>query len=469
MTTSKLLFRFGFLIETDAGSQLPEISQNWRMEEVYGVRVLIHFEQLFRIYKTGRGWAIEIGMCFAIGDRTVDQIVSDLINDPEDCSPLDDLSGRFCLVVCNGSDPVVYNDPFGSQTLFYTLRKTSCIASHAELLARYVDADRMEDVRILLTTDGFKHLTVKYLPGNLSVYEDVFGLIPNHRYRLGTGLQERYWPRSVVPKGVTLSDFELRCSVYFRSLALALKGKETFLGITGGIDTRVVCAGLTRESHPFRGMTWLGNYFKANEQPIVDELISRMGIRHDFVEVPGPDDEVARISGRNSGNFRGRSRLTSAIASGIQYGENAIFVRGYGGEIIRGFYNLLRDPLTSFSPFEFQRIYAFKSRYAGPDPEFERITLAAFHDFYSRGSYEDLMVRFDHDVNDLFYWEQRMGMWAAAMHNEMDAAMYSITGLNDRRLFELAFALQPSKRLTKKLFSSLVTKYDRRLDGVSIQ
>ncbi|HWM30653.1 MAG TPA: hypothetical protein VNO69_02985 [Methyloceanibacter sp.] len=60
-----------------------------------------------------------------------------------------------------------------------------------------------------------------------------------------------------------------------------------------------------------------------------------------------------------------------------------------------------------------------------------------------------------YDINDIFYWEQRIGMWGAAMHNEMDAAVLSLTGYNSRRLYALALGLPREQRLSKDLLRNL--------------
>lgn len=48
-----------------------------------------------------------------------------------------------------------------------------------------------------------------------------------------------------------------------------------------------------------------------------------------------------------------------------------------------------------------------------------------------------------------------MGMWGAAMHNEMDAAVLSLTGYNSRRLYALALGLPREQRLSKDLLRNL--------------
>jgi len=93
----------------------------------------------------------------------------------------------------------------------------------------------------------------------------------------------------------------------------------------------------------------------------------------------------------------------------------------------------------------------------------KRVGLAAFEGFMARANYDERLMRFDFDLNDVFYWEHRMGMWGAAMHNEMDPVMLSMTGFNSREVYEAAFGMDPRKRLTKKLLLEVIRRYDKRM------
>ena len=74
------------------------------------------------------------------------------------------------------------------------------------------------------------------------------------------------------------------------------------------------------------------------------------------------------------------------------------------------------------------------------------------------------------DIRDLYYWEQRMGAWAANMLNEMDPVVYSITGINSRPLFEAAFGLRDEERLGQGLMLDITGRYDKtfaKIDAIS--
>ena len=94
------------------------------------------------------------------------------------------------------------------------------------------------------------------------------------------------------------------------------------------------------------------------------------------------------------------------------------------------------------------------------DADARRIALAAFEGFMVRANYDERLVNSGFDLNDVFYWEHRMGMWSAAQHNELDPATPSLTGYNSRRVYEAAFGMNPPERLTKELLREVIRRYD---------
>lgn len=463
-----LLYRWGFLIESDPAARPPAPPEaGWSSERIGALTVMRHPRTPLREIVAKGGSAILIGLCFGIG-TTVDDAVARMLASPDDASPLDDLSGRFCLVLVTQGRTHVYNDAFGAQTLFYSTAHPGAVASHAELLADHVGAAPSAQVDLLRGSDVYKTLSVKYLPGHLTVFEGVLGLIPNHLLRLKAGKPRRYWPRAPL-EATGFEQFAERFETSMRALSDALSDREIHVGVTGGIDTRLLMAGLSRGGARLRGMTWLGNFHDPSERVVIDEILKRFPMTHGDIPIPGPRDEIARVSGRNAGRHRGTSRLTSAIADSLPCGPRDVFLRGYGGEIIRGFYNLMKKPMTSFDPSEQVRLYLHKS--SRPDAasgEVLDVVRQAFESFSEAAGYGAFARTFDHDPNDIFYWEQRMGMWAAGMLNEMDAAMYSLTGLNDRRLYEIAMGMPRAERLTKDLFKRLVDRFEPRLAGLPV-
>lgn len=375
-------------------------------------------------------------------------------------------SGRYAAFVDDGSKTYVINDPFGSRTIFYC-ESIPLVGSHARLLADIAGCEADPSVVEIVNADAFKKRTVRYLPGNLTLHASVRGLPPNCMLQLPAMSVHRYWPtEAMVPTSV--EELYSKLDRYFLGMSRFLQGRKVVIGVTGGADGRAILAGLLSFGADIAGVTWgSSGYLKAEEVPIVGELIARTGIRHVVLrDLSLRDDGVARAATISTGLGRNRPRLTEAMSH--MFTPDHVFVRGYGGEIIRGFYNLRERPMKELSPAEMARIYGSRAQSA-QDARYPALVRRAFEDFHETAQYDELsrhVEQLNLDVNDVFYWEHRMGMWGANMHNEMDPALLSMTGYNSREIFETAFGLPRDRRLTKQLLIDYASSRFERLSGL---
>lgn len=143
--------------------------------------------------------------------------------------------------------------------------------------------------------------------------------------------------------------------------------------------------------------------------------------------------------------------------------DNEVFIRGWGGEIIRGFYNRHKTPMSGDLCADFFKLYKTK-RVQEPSEEFTRFVEEATKGYIERGNYNDKL--YNVDVRDLFYWEQRMGMWGANVINEMDPAAYNIIGFNSRPLYEASFGLKSEVRLGAEIMLKLTARYDKKYANI---
>ena len=239
--------------------------------------------------------------------------------------------------------------------------------------------------------------------------------------------------------------------------------KEIVLGVTGGADSRVLLAALLAHDARVTGCTWTGpGRLARGEAAIVDRLVHAARLTNVPVEVPAEDDSpVAQLASFNAPIHRGAT-ITAAMARVWGHNPRAIFVRGWGGEVMRGFYSTSKGPLSDASPRELMRAYGSGVKIRPVSAEYERRCLPFFERWAEITRLDDA-VALGHDPNDLFYWEHRMGIWGASMLNGLDPAMNNLTGLNSRAMFSAAYGLPRAERLTKDLFARLVERYDPRL------
>lgn len=501
------LFRFGFICFPAADHPQGDrawtnVVQSWQKFEVAGLVIYHHHEVPLRCQRGDSGAAVLIGEAFASpAARTVESVLSALLAAEADdlvFDSFDALSGRFALLLLKGSVQRAFHDPIGSRSLFYRSTGGFCIGSHAELIARAFDHRRSRPVREFLASEEYKSRTVKYLPGDLTLYKGLHALAPNNYYDIIGRRTVRYWPRQS-RRSTNFDDFFGALDDYFVALVSHLRGRYSpILGVTGGIDTRTIISAFCRYGLPFQGVTWLrrtGGVQKP-ERALVEALAAHAGIEHTYLELGRPHDDlrgVGAVAKRNVGNYWRPSPITPHMHQHFA-GRRAVFVRGYGAEVIRGYYNLsnprarglqgpplrgrlrawahrvrLLQPKTrearidAVTASELLSAYNTSMRKAQAGDEPTRLGRAAFEGFIERANYDERLMRHGFDVNDVFYWEHRMGMWGSSKHNEMDPAVLSITGFNSREVYETAFGMDARERLTKGLLLEVVRRYDERM------
>ena len=484
------LFRFGFVC-VPAGGQ-PVVDRSWtdvvrcwrRLE--FGDLVLYHDpETPVHLVEAPGDSAILIGEAFTANATGVESALGSLLaakTDERFFDVIDELSGRFALIVRTGSAYRAFHDPLGTRSLFYRAAGELCIGSHAELVADAFGDRANPAARQVVASEEYKSRSVKYLPGDMTMFEGVRALAPNNLYDLVRRRTVRYWPRRERQPS-HFSGFAAALDRHLAALAGHLRDRRApIVGVTGGIDTRVLIAAFHRFELPFRGMTWRRKRGGVDDEEleVIEAVAGHAGIDHAYLDLSEIDDDmrvVARLARRNVGGWGQPSRITAHMHRRFGDGRD-VFVRGYGAEVIRGFYNLEGSPslvrrvtrrtqrrsaIAKPTPRALLRAYDSSMRASQASAEHTRSGMAAFEGFIERANFDASLAGFGFDLSDLFYWEHRMGIWGSAKHNEMDPAVLSLAGFNSREVFEAGFGLEPDERLTKELLLRAIRRYDERL------
>ena len=461
-----LKYRFGFFGHIEGACENygnADVLGEWVKKKYGKLTIFVHPETTIR-HVGGRDKAVlVIGSIYSVGNKSVDTILKKMLAEGVDSigHQLDDVSGRFALFYNNGSGWRVYHDAFGSRSMFYSPDRRGVISSHAGLFADVFQLTPNDDTLKFTQSPIYKSRTVKYLPGDLTCWSRVYAVIPNNYLSLSESKLYRYWP--VVPKKeTTFEEFSYEFDRHIKGLLNEVKRLFLLVGITGGIDSRAVFAAMIRYGIPFNGVTWLGGYVEEKELGSIAEIVKTFKIPHKKLAISDAYSlPIAKLAAINSGSYRGPSRLVAKMHRSY-FKQNGTFIRGYGGEIIRGFYNTFSKPMKDFTPKEMMRTFGSSNRATAVDAYYDKFGEKMFGFYGARGNYAGL-TEFGYDCSDIFYWEHRMGMWGSAMLNEMDCAIYSLVGMNGRKLYETALGLPAEDRLSKKILARISDAYSQTL------
>ncbi|MFC7457055.1 asparagine synthase-related protein [Brachybacterium sp. GCM10030267] len=375
---------------------------------------------------------------------------------------LDDLSGRFAVFVFDGVEGRLVHDPLGSQSVFYLPETFGPVASHAALLAQCEGLAVSARMSQYMRTDEYRDRSTRFLPGDLTVFDEVKHLIPNNELDLRTGTTARYWPW----REARATDFEQLLAVwdeYFASYVSFLNDRYTpVIGLTGGVDSRSVIATLRALGLDARFVTW--DAMGADEAARIPKLVEHLAAPHRWIRMSErqnlADLEEIRSAAREAAGFtRGSPVLPAQMGEGAD--PRDVFVKGLGGEVLRGPFNSRHKAYLPADPLELA--YAL---FAGPVRHragalYSTVTRQAINGYLKRANYAaDLHGA---DVGDLVYWEQRMGTWTSVQHAELATTMHSHSAMNSRRLFEAAWGLPVDERFGKELLVRIMRHYDPAL------
>ncbi|THJ64968.1 hypothetical protein E8P82_13335 [Arthrobacter echini] len=403
-------------------------------------------------------------------DVILEQLLGDSRNEEVFLETLDRLAGRFAVVVHTPARTEIYQDAMGSRSVFYSTAGPAVAASHAELVREAIGTHFADFFIPFITSRNYLQRDVKYLPGVATPYENVLQLTPNTKLVMPEQRTERFWPRE--PIGGALEN-----GAAVDSLIHHLEGMAAFvtyqkrrpvMGLTAGSDSRGMFAAL-KDLDPY-----VFTYVRSENGTAVNSKDARAA--REAGELHGLQTNVWPIQNRLGLNavddsFSHAYRLATAYYRGAGSAwlsrlaelrsdiPTGIFIRGFGGEIMRGFYQLLSKRIVHVSVGQLSNAYDVN---AG-----SKITRRFFADMMERTQFTDAHLQ-GYDPNDIFYWEHRMGTWGSVSLTEADLAMTSMVGYNSRNLYMTFMRLSGADRASRVAFQRATSALAPKLaDAIS--
>lgn len=454
-----LAYRFGFLcLDRYSVTTTPAAVSQWHQVRLTNHDLFVHPEASVQTVSTAHGdLVIAVGDVFvAHGARPLDEILLAVATGDRD--PLEDLSGRFALFLVTTGEVTALHDPLGSQTLFYA-RAGGIAGSHAALLAEAMGVPQSNRVRRYMALPEYKARNTRFLPGDLTLFDEVALLPPNNELHVRSARTTRYWPLRPIQESTPDEAFAVWDEYFTRYAQFLAPRYRPVLGLTGGTDSRSVIATLRSKGLTLRCETW--DSMPTHERARIDPMVAHLGVEHQWLDLSHREDSARfrdlRKAAQKAGGFTRGTPLLPALMDDAA-GSRDVFLYGHGSGVMRGSYSRLFKPWLPEEPLK--RHYAL---YAGPkrkeaSREYEKFTLAALEDFLARANYSAELH--GTDVGDLFYWEHRMANWAALQIATFTVTMQAHAALNSRRLFSTFWGIPGEARSAKLLNQEIMRHYD---------
>ncbi|MBW2446868.1 MAG: hypothetical protein JRG83_13185 [Deltaproteobacteria bacterium] len=337
-------------------------------------------------------------------------------------------AGRWVLLHRRPEGDRILHDAAGLRTVVHTVPgiEESWCASDTPLLAAQLGL--AEDPERRRQWIGASGRSIIWIPLRETLHPDCRALIPNHVLDLETGEQHRFWPvHPRVDRG--LAEVADKGAELLRRIVVA--GAQRFplaLGLTAGIDSRMLLAALREQRESVFYFTFCRHRSTRgthDEVQIPAAILADAGLEHHILECDAPDDPALHAAFQASTATPSPKRWEEALDLARRVPADRVRVSGHVGETAR----------ATFSPRIDTSLRRLVRRH---HPSSVRAATRALGPWYD--DCRELSDRTGYTVRDLHYWESRMGRWAASSQNQYDISGETFTPFNCRALIELLLA-----------------------------
>jgi hypothetical protein len=347
------------------------------------------------------------------------------------------LGGRWVLIIDDGTRITLASDALGQRQIYYNcqpIRAETWCGSQAGIIAEILQLTpslQAKDFREAQIAVGQAEW---WYPNDLSAYDEIKLVLPNHYLNLLPAKTQRFWPRQSLPRIRPQRAAQEGARIIKALLTGAATRFPLGVLITAGWDSRVVFAAAKDLESEVNYVTFATQASKS-ENPDVNvpaRLLPKFGKVHHFLLIPEAMDPAFAVLFRQ--NVTPAHKSYGALAQALYEGGQSFGLRvsGGGSETVR---QQLRP-----AGYEYEKVTPDTlSRFAKAREEF---AIAAFSQWLS-GVPADLKF----DLLDLFFWEQKCGQWLAVGQVELDLGGESFTPYNCRTLLETLLSTHRDYRL----------------------
>jgi hypothetical protein len=340
-------------------------------------------------------------------------------------------AGRFVLLAQRPGARWLLHDAMGFRTVVHATGDDGpWCASDTPILAAQLGL-RASERRRRLWIDATRR-SVVWFPLRETLHDELRALLPNHVLDLDTGVQRRFWPVRAIEPDEPDAAADAAAERLRRIVEAGARRFPLALALTAGIDSRMVLAALRdRREELFAFSFDRHGRGDRDDVRIPAEMLARFGLRHHRLPCDAPDDPEQRAWFEASHAAPSETRWTEARDLARHLPPGSVRVSGHASETARAFYRPRVD--TSL-----RRL--MRRNHPGSVRAAKRAGAAWYDEARA------LAERTGYAVRDLYYWESRMGRWAAATQSQYDFAAETFAPFACRGLLEPLLAVDECHR-----------------------
>ena len=395
-----------------------------------------------------------------------------------------DLTGVFCVGYFNGDEVVYSTDCAGMQMVYHgVVGESVYISSHAKLVADLLDLEQPKYVK-RLTNNRFWHYWGIWLPGDISPYDELKRMQPNHAavYQMHehTERMYRYYPTKEI---VEYTD-ERDCENVIKKLGQIMENtmmlisekwpdKKVSLSATGGRDSMSALACAKKVQDKFSYFSYISNYDESVDAYAAKDICASLGLEHEIVEIPDEwegyeDIDVFKMVMESNSGCAGENNKND-LKKRMYFCEHPpcdIEIKSWVNEMGRGWYYNKYNKKT-FPKYPTPSYWRCMHKAYIDDlwliKETDKIFAEYLDKYYSKEVFDKVSWL------ELYFWEFAWGGGEGRSLTSEHRVTYDITiPFNNRKYVDLMLQISYLKRKEEYIPNHLITYMDKRITDTGI-
>jgi len=381
------------------------------------------------------------------------------------------LGGWWVVITNLNGTLTIHNDAAGLLPIYYYDSDYLIAGSTPKGLAELAGidknpalVDKLNDEKYFskgdLTSDtwlGRNSLRDTSWPLRLTPYKGVKHLTPN-KFVEADGSIKRIWPR----KEILNKDITYVSKTVTDRICKTIENASKLYGnlkfpLSSGLDSRVIFSCALKSSVDFECYSWIIEEFDHDgmyrDAATAKDICSKYGIEH----------KVLNMSSKSTFYYKEITKDIDFYVSSntLPYEHSALkeFVPS-GGVVFNGSVSEVGRPLYAFGNLPYSLVTPdLLANINGHKPmSFVR---NEFKSWFVDA--KDVNKKYNVDLMDLLYWEERMGSWQSSYQQQLRSACPVISPFNCRLLLEELLSVEYTYRLKSKIHYDIIKSVDPHL------
>jgi hypothetical protein len=439
---SRLRYRRQYFLGL-SGMKCPFVHNSKKVNDKY--ILFSHVDLLLSEYVSGDKTLLLLGDIYDYEktDKKNIDILIDLIDNDFDVllEKTSKYAGRYVLIYCKGDEIKLLHDASASRKIFYTKKNGEVVcASTQHLLADVSDFRRTTNKSLLeyyQSIEFQKNLNSNI--GNLTYYDEIRQVLPNHYLSINPFEVRRYWPNKELRSFSTQECIERSAIMIKGFISAAVNRYELMIPITSGYDSRIFLA--ATKDFTEKVFYYLNNsdeVKKTSEDSVPKKMLAKLNIKFNMLEIDQHvDDEFREIYYQN--NPLANQEFLPIIFNYYRNFSEKLNLPAGIIPIVKALYHSSEKEITpeilarSFKVDKFEVAHSF------------------YRDWYDQT--KKIAEQFQIDIFDLLYWEDRTCNWGTQVQLDKDIAQEEFMPFNSRDL--IATMLVCDKQFRQKPYFGL--------------